>query len=264
MLWEEIKMARKIAVWNMKGGVGKTTTVVNVGYLLAQTHRVLLVDLDLQQNTASYYGGHLRKYNLWDVSRVYAQKKKNTIRQAISRTYLPTLKILAASSVIRDEQQEIQSLLGENFLGELLKEVEADFDYILLDCHPDYGPLTKEALQYADDVLVPILLDGYSRDNLNLVREQINRTNNLRVCDLQYYIFANRVRNTRSQLTIYRDLLEKHDYPIMDTCIAERAAVQNALALKKPVALHRKKDQATADFRELAKEIEKLAGGEKR
>ena len=258
-------MAKKLAIWNMKGGVGKTTTVVNVGYLLAQSYRVLLVDLDQQQNTASYYGRHIRKYTLCDVIQTYVLKDKITTKQAISRTYISNLKVLAASNFFHAiDYLKIDTTTDRNLFNSLFQDIESDYDYILFDCHPDYSFLSQTALQYVDAVFVPILLDGYSRDNLNLVREQINQTNEQRKEELTYHIFANRVRNTRAQLSIYQDLINRHDYPIMDTCISERAAVQNALTLKKPVALHRKKDQVTVDFMDLANEILTLLGGVER
>lgn len=99
-----------------------------------------------------------------------------------------------------------------------LEKVEMDYDYCLIDCHLDFSFMTQITFFAADLVIVPILLDGFSRDNLNIVRNHIekieciiNDYSGREGLDIPYCVIANRVANRKSQKEVYRDIMMKHD-----------------------------------------------------
>lgn len=166
------------AVVNQKGGVGKTTTVVNLGaYLAALGSRVLLVDCDPQANSTGFVGAAQRIEGLYEVL-VHGEP----VRERIVATGTQGVDLLPSSPELAGAEVE---LLGQDEPGERLREalvdVEGDYDYIFLDCPPSLGLLTLNALIAADAVLVPVqceylALEGLARllNTVERVRSQSN------------------------------------------------------------------------------------------
>lgn len=172
-------MARSTyAVVNQKGGVGKTTTVVNLGaYLAALGSRVLLVDCDPQANSTGFVGAAPRMEGLYEVL-VHGE----SVGDRIVATGMQGVDLLPSSPELAGVEVE---LLGQDEPGERLREalgdVEGNYDYIFLDCPPSLGLLTLNALIAADAVLVPVqceylALEGLARllNTVERVRSQSN------------------------------------------------------------------------------------------
>lgn len=173
-------MARMIAVANQKGGVGKTTTVINLGASLAAAEkRVLLVDFDPQTNCTSGLGmrGESSRPSMYDVV-----TGRTPATEAVLATSLPFLHLLPGSISLAGAEVELVGEEQREFvLRRVLEPLRESYDYILLDCPPSLGLLTLNALVAADEVLIPIqgeyfALEGVSEllRTLERVREELN------------------------------------------------------------------------------------------
>lgn len=173
-------MARIVAIANQKGGVGKTTTVINLGASLAAAEkRVLLVDFDPQTNCTSGFG---LRGNADQLTIYHVLTGRATAQEALLSSALPYLNVLPGSISLAGAEVE---LVGEERREFILKEALAplleQFDYILIDCPPSLGLLTLNALVAADEVLIPIqgeyfALEGVTEllRTLDRVREGLN------------------------------------------------------------------------------------------
>ncbi len=170
---------RKIAVLNQKGGVGKTTTVVNIAAALAQQNqRVMVIDLDPQAHLTIHLGadGEGEGVGVYDVLMGEAP-----ITQALQKMR-DNLWLLAASINLVGAESELVNEVGrEIILRQALAAVENDFDYLIIDCPPSLGLLTLNALAATDEIMIPIqphflALQGFSRllQTVTLVQTRIN------------------------------------------------------------------------------------------
>ncbi len=173
-------MGQTIACANQKGGVGKTTTVVNLGsYLALAGERVLLVDLDPQGNATSGLG---LDRNVIERSVYDAVIDGTRIRDLSVPGPLDRFDVVPSAIALAGAEVELAPVEGrERRLGRLLAEIAADYDYILIDCPPSLGLLTVNALTAADSVLIPLQCEYYALEGLtqllatiDLVRDHLN------------------------------------------------------------------------------------------
>lgn len=173
-------MARIVAIANQKGGVGKTTTVINLGASLAAAEkRVLLLDFDPQTNCTSGCGlrGNSDQRSIYHVL-----MGETPAEEALLHTSLPHLKVLPGSISLAGAEVELVGVERREFtLKEAIEPLREQFDYILIDCPPSLGLLTLNALVAADEVLIPIqgeyfALEGVTEllRTLDRVREGLN------------------------------------------------------------------------------------------
>ncbi|MBH1988448.1 MAG: ParA family protein [Myxococcaceae bacterium] len=165
-------MGRIIAVVNQKGGVGKTTTAVNVAAGLALLkHRVLLLDLDPQGNASSGFGIFADR----DSATIYQVLiKKAKLQDAILPTQVDRLEIVPSNIQLAGAEVELVGTLSrETHLKRVLQNLESDYHYIILDCPPSMGLLTINALTAAEEVLVPLQCEYYALEGLSHLLETI-------------------------------------------------------------------------------------------
>lgn len=159
-------MAQIIAVANQKGGVGKTTTTVNLGASLAFVgKRVLLIDMDAQGNATSGLGvrkGEVDK-DIYDVL-----INEEPLEDVIMHTSRDNLSIVPATIQLAGAEVELTSLMArETRLKSAVETVEDDYDYILIDCPPSLGHLTINAFTASDSVLIPVQCEYYALEGLS-------------------------------------------------------------------------------------------------
>lgn len=179
-------MARTICIANQKGGVGKTTTSVNLSASLAHNgRRVLLIDLDPQGNASSGLG--LKRSDFQDLNAYHVLIGENTIQEAIYKTRVENLSVVPATPDLVGAEIELVDTQHREFkLKQEIQSVANDYDYVILDCPPSLGLLTVNALTAANSFLVPLQCEYYALEGLSqllntagLIKKSLNPNLNI-------------------------------------------------------------------------------------
>lgn len=179
-------MARKIAIANQKGGVGKTTTSINLAAGLAYLNkRVLLVDFDPQGNATQGLGHRvgLGEYTVYDA----ILNDEANLKECIKSLQKPPLDILPANINLAGADLELAKIEEgrESLLKNVLSEVEDDYDFVIIDCPPSLGLLNTNALTAADSVLIPVQSEYYALEGITQLLQTIRLVQRLFNPDLK-------------------------------------------------------------------------------
>ena len=246
--------AVKVIFYNQKGGVGKTTTTVNLGSALADLgKKVLLVDFDAQCNLTGAVSGDLRKANIYQV--IVGQV---AAASAVQSTIFPNLYLIPGSLDVAGLSLE---LVNENnrefFLKTVLEPLDADFDFILLDCPPSLGLETMNALAWADYVLIPLQCEYLAMEGLNLMMRTISgvkKTLNpdLRILGILFTMYSKRALLSRQ---VVEDISEFFSDLVFKTIIPRTVRLSEAPSHGLPINYYDRSNIGAKAFNELAKEV---------
>lgn len=253
-------LPRIIAVANQKGGVGKTTTTVNLGAALAeQGYRVLIVDLDPQGNASTGLGVNARtvQATIYDVLMNDA-----AVVDAVEPTSVRNLFLTPATIDLAGAEIELVPAFSRELkLKRALDEARDEYDYMLIDCPPSLGLLTINGLSAADDVLVPIQCEYYALEglgqllrNVELVKQSLNPTLEVKGIVLTMYD-----ARTRLAEQVESEVRAHFGSTVHRTVVPRTVRLSEAPSFGQPITTFDPTSRGAIAYRELAKEVSRGA-----
>ena len=250
------ELPRVIAIANQKGGVGKTTTTVNLGAALAELdYRVLVVDLDPQGNATTGLGVEARNFELsmYDVI-----MRDQPLEDCIEPTSVKNLFAAPATIDLAGVEIELVPAFSRELkLKRAIDTVVDDFDFVLIDCPPSLGLITVNGLAAADEVLVPIQCEYYALEglsqllrNVNLVSTNLNE--NLEVTTIVLTMYDAR---TRLSVDVANEVREHFSGRVCRSVIPRTVRLSEAPSFGQPITVFDPASRGAVAYRELAKEV---------
>ena len=248
-------MGKVISVANQKGGVGKTTTTVNLGTIIAKKgKKVLLIDADPQGNASSGLGVEKEvEYSTYDIL-----VNDTKLEDAIQDTIIKNLKVCPANMNLAGAEVELVSMMSrEQRLKEKLDEIKDQFDYIFIDCPPSLGLITLNSFTASDSVLIPVQCEYYSLEGVTqllntilLTQSKINPK-----LDIEGVLLTMLDGRTLVGLEVVEDVRKFFKEKVFNTIIPRLVRLVEAPSHGKPILEYDPKCRGALAYINLAKEV---------
>ena len=254
-------MAKIIAVANQKGGVGKTTTSINLSACLAQKKKVLLIDADPQANTTSGLGVESddESYSTYD-----CLIDDVSVSDAMVKTDFGKLWVCPGSINLAGAELELVNVENRNhILKSKIEEVKSDFDYIIIDCPPSLGVITLNSLCAADSVLIPIQCEYYALEGLTQLMATVRQVKKLYNPSIEIEGVLLTMYDGRLNLTTQVVAEVKKHFPgkVYKATIPRNVRLSEAPSYGLPVYYYDKWSKGSVAYQEVAKELLKANSG---
>lgn len=249
--------ARIISMVNQKGGVGKTTSTINLGAALAEAGRkVLLVDFDPQGALSAGFGINPHELDL-TVYNVMMDRKVD-IRDVIQTTEFENIDLLPANiDLSAAEVQLVNEVAREQVLSSALRKVAADYDVILIDCQPSLGLLTVNALTASDGVIIPLICEFFALravallvDSIDKVQDRLNPR--LQIDGVVATMFDSRTLHSKEVLA---RIIDAFGDKVFDTVIKRTIKFPDATVSAEPILTYATSHPGAEAYRQLAREL---------
>lgn len=249
-------MSKVIAIANQKGGVGKTTTAVNLSSCLAfKGKNVLIIDNDPQGNTTSGLGVDKKtvKRSIYDVL-----INDEDIENTLIKTSIEKLKLCASNIELAGAEVELVTVMSrENRMKQALSSIRNKFDYIIIDCPPSLGLLTINSLTAADTILVPIQCEYYALEGLSqlmntvkLVQKHLNPS-----LDVEGVVLTMFDARTNLSIQVVDEVKKHFRNKVYRTVIPRNVRLSEAPSFGLPIILYDPKSKGAECYMELAEEV---------
>lgn len=250
-------LMKTVCIFNQKGGVGKTTTTINLSaYLAMEGYKVLAIDIDPQGNETSGLG--LDKYNL-DMSIYDLLTSEATIKECVVKSDLiQNLSILPSTVELAGAEVEITSIPNrEKILKNKLEEVKDEYDFVFIDCPPSLGVLTINALTCADSVLIPIQCEFYALEGVSqlintvqLVKKSLNKDLEIEGVVMTMYDYRTNLSNE-----VLKEVKSYFKEKVYNTKISRNIRLAEAPSFGLPIMLYDEKCKGAEAYVKLTKEF---------
>lgn len=248
-------MGKIISIANQKGGVGKTTTSINISAILAKRgKKVLLIDTDPQGNSTSGVGvDKEQEFSVYDVLVGEVE-----IEKTIKETKIKNLKVCPSNINLAGAEVELVSVMSrEHRLKEGLEQIKDNFDYIIIDCPPSLGLITLNAFTASDSVLIPVQCEYYALEGLgqllntiNLVRKHLNKSLQIEGAVLTMYDIRTNLSNQ-----VVKEVKKYFENKVYKTVIPRNVKLSEAPSYGMPITVYDPKSKGAKCYEKLVKEI---------